>query len=336
MVPPQVTIIERSMALLDTRFLGVAVELGIPDELADGPQRGAELAAQLGVDADALQRLLRFLVGRDVFQMTKDGRFANNAVSEYLRADHPYSWRPWVAWFGSTWNWDLIRGADAVVRTGTGAALATKGEGVFEYLQRSEPEAGELFDGAMTAGARLQGACVRAAYDFDGVQRVCDVGGGTGVLLADLLVDRPKLRGVLFDLPEVVARADAVMTNAGVADRCEIVGGSFFESVPVDCDLYMLYAIIHDWGDEQAVQILTRIREAMAPNARILVVESELPARPRRDAAETFDALMLMLSDNGRERTRAQFDQLASRTGLRIVTATPLPIGTFIHELVAT
>lgn len=334
MVPPQVTIIERSLALLDTRFLGVAVELNVPDLLADGPRRSSDLATELIVDADAFDRLLRFLVTRDVFKITQDGRYANNAVSDYLRTDHPYSWRPWVAWFGSVWNWDLVRDADAVVRTGRGSALATTGQGFFDYIQNREREAGAAFDGAMTSGARLQGACVREAYDFAGVKRVCDVGGGTGVLLADLLIEQRNLRGVLFDLPTVVVRAEAVMNEAGASDRVELVGGTFFETMPDGCDIYMLYAIVHDWGDDEAAKILTNVREAMTPGARVLVVESELPEHPRRDAAETFDALMLMLSDSGRERTRAQFESLGARAGLRLNRVIPLPIGTFIHEYV--
>jgi hypothetical protein len=163
---------------------------------------------------------------------------------------------------------------------------------------------------------------------------VCDVGGGTGTLLAGILTAQPQLHGTLLDLPAVVAKADATLHEAGVADRVTVVAGDFFTSVPSGCDRYLLQAIVHDWDDESCVQILSNVRRAMPPGGRALVLEQELPRHGGWHLAKALDLEMLVDTGAGRERTRKEFEALFARAGLRVTRRGALPVLT-IFELAA-
>ena len=170
--------------------------------------------ATIGAEPDALNRLLRFLVSRGLLGTTRDGRYRNNAVSDALRRDHPWSARNWVLFFGGDWHWKIWNEAKHSFLTGESAARAATGHEFFEYVNEVDAEAGEAFNGAMTEGSRLQGLLVVDAYDFSGVTSVCDVGGGTGAIMGDLLAVHPALRGVVFDLPQLAEPARAALAGA--------------------------------------------------------------------------------------------------------------------------
>ncbi len=333
MLPPAVFVLERLSGLLEVRLLAVVAELGIPDRLHELAQDAHELAGRVGADADALGRVLRFLVSRGIFTRTRDGRYANNAVTDLLRSDHPQSMRDWVLFIGSSWHGAIWNHADHSVRTGASATEAAFGTAFFEYVQHRNPAAGTQFDAAMASGSRLQADLLLRRYDFSGASSVCDVGGGTGTVLAEVLRRHVGLRGTLFDLPDVVARAGEQL--ADVADRCEIVGGDFFREVPCGHDAYLLLAIVHDWADEPAAAILTNVRRAMAPGGRAVVVESVMPDHDRPDLSKQFDVLMLVLTGSGRERTRAELEALFSAAGLRVGRDITLPNLFHAFELVS-
>jgi hypothetical protein len=150
-----------------------------------------------------------------------------------------------------------------------------------------------------------------------------DVGGGNGALLAAPL-RFPAMRGVLLDQPHVVANAVAVLERAGVADRCEIVGGSFFDEVPTGGEAYTLKSIIRDYGDERAVAILRICRRTMAPDATLLLIE-RIVGSPNEDPRTKFSDLKMLVAPAGRERTLHEWDTLVTRAGFRLTTATPTP-----------
>jgi hypothetical protein len=335
MVPAQVTVFERSLGIVDTKALAVAADLGVADVLAAGPRTAEELGDELGVDADALDRLLRYLVGRGVFRRRRGQAYDNNAASALLRADDPASMRPWTRFFGSDWHVRIWNELDHSVRTGESAAKAAFGRDFWEQLTEVDRAAGELFDDAMESVARVQQEIVAAKYDWPANGRICDVGGGTGTLLAGILAANPGARGVLFDLPAVVARAAPVLERAGVADRVEVVGGSFFDGVPPGCDRYVLQAIVHDWDDESCVRFLTRCREALAPGGRVLVVEQTLPEHDGDHFIKALDLEMLVDTGKGRERTRDQFEALFARAGLRVQRVVPIALVS-VYELAPT
>ena len=228
-------------------------------------------------------------------------------------------------------------------RTGTNAdamyrlmrALASEGlytvdgETVFEYF--SDPANAEIagiFDDAMSSISRIESQAVLRGYDFSEAHHVVDVGGGQGLLLRAVLSAVPTARGVLFDLPPVVAQAHAPLQEAGLADRCEVVGGSFFDPVPAGGDLYMLKHIVHDWSDEKSLAILRRVREAIADDGRLLLLEMVIPDHHGPYHGKILDLEMLVLTDGGRERTEEEFRALLAQAGFELtrVVATPGPI----------
>ena len=323
--PPFAVALERMFGLVDNKMLTIMVELEIPDLLEDGPRSATEIANETGADPDSMARMLRFLVSRDLLGVMKDGRYENNRVSNMLRRSHPWSWRDWVLFFGSEWNWKIWEKAKHSIMTGESGSEAAFGVPFFEYVNKRDPDAAVTFNGAMTAGARMQATLVTRAYDFSGVTRVCDVGGGSGAFLSVVLDLNPRLVATLFDLPEVVEDAGEPLDRMGVRDRCDIVGGDFFQEVPSGCDLYTLLAIVHDWNDSAVTEILANVRRAMTPGGKVLVVEAVLPENHSYDFANFSDLLMLVLSGSGRERTEDRFAEVFAGAGLRVARIIKLP-----------
>ena len=165
-------------------------------------------------------------------------------------------------------------------------------------------------------------AAMLDAYDFSGVKVLADVGGGNGSVLSAVLQAHPAMRGILFDLPGVVARAQANIESRGLKDRCQIVGGSFFESVPVEADAYLLRHIIHDWDDEKATKILRNIHRSMPGRGRLLVVEGVIPASNDPFFGKLLDLAMLVLP-GGQERTEEEYRKLYRAAGFRLTRIVP-------------
>jgi hypothetical protein len=315
--PPAIRILEGLFGLFDNRVLGLLVELEIPERL-DRPATAEDLAATTGTDPDALDRVLRYAAGRGYLDCDRRGRYRSNAVLDSLRRDNVNSWRPWVEFAASDWFWDSWRHLDAAVRPGgTSGTEAATGHPFFEYVNTVRPDAGRAFNAAMEAGGTLQAIALGAALDWRRIGHVCDVGGGSGATLEYLLATNDGLRATLFDLPEVVAEARPALRSGALAARAQIVGGSFFDAVPGGADRYLLLAIVHDWSDDEAVSILTRVAEAMGPDAETVVVENVLPDAPRDEFVAASDLLMLVVA-SGRERTLAGFNRVFSASGLRL------------------
>jgi hypothetical protein len=213
------------------------------------------------------------------------------------------------------------------VRTGEPASERIHGMPFFDYLP-GEPEYAEVFNDAMTGLSKMAVEAVLGAYEFGRVEVVADVGGGHGRMLAAVLLSAPAIRGILFDLPSVVEGAAPVLDEAGVAPRCEVVGGSFFEAAPAGADCYLLSSILHDWSDERAVWILSNIRAVIPHSGTLLLVEMVLPEQISRHYGMILDLEMLVLL-RGRERTRAQWTDLLRLGGFRLsrVVETVGPFG---------
>jgi O-methyltransferase domain len=328
--PGPLVVLEGLFGLWDNRVLGLLVELAVPELLHAGAQPVEALAVACGADADALDRVLRYAAGRGFVRRDRHGNYRANKVSDVLRADHPYSWRPWVQFAASDWFWLAWRHVGAPLRGAGTAMQAAHGAEFFEYVNQTDPHAGAAFNGAMAAGARMQGLLLRDQYDFSHVRTLCDVGGGTGTALGCLLDAFPQMRGILFDLPEVVGPLrEEWATRYG--DRAEVAAGDFFAAVPAGADVYTLLAIVHDWDDARAEQILANVAAAMPPDGRVLVIEAEIPASGSDDFVNAADLLMLVLS-GGRERMHEQFERLFRRAGLRLVSRRWLPSGSALLE----
>jgi hypothetical protein len=309
----------------------VAAQLGLADLLADGPRRIEELAAATGTHAPSLARLIRMLAALELVAEEEDGRISLTPLGAPLRSGVPGSVRDLVLFLLGDWYWRTWGELLYSVRTGEPAFDRVFGMSNFAYWEHN-PQAGAIHDAAFTAMAQFTTAPLVAAYDFARFGTVADIGGSEGPLLAAILRANPGVRGVLFDLPHVVARAAPVLEAAGVADRVKVVGGSFFEAVPKGADAYLLKYIIHDWDDERALAILRQCRAAMAPDATLLLIEHVLPERLETGAAAVatarLDLTMLLLTPRGRERTESAFRRLLGEAGfeLRRVIATRSPL----------
>jgi hypothetical protein len=306
-----------------SQALYVAATLGIADRLKDGPQSSDALAEATGTHAGALYRLLRFLAGAGVVHEVAPRHFALTPLGAGLRADLPGSLRPAALMLLDTAHWPAWGQLLHSVRTGETAFARVHGKGFFDYLA-GHSEAAATFHRAMASNMAQSGSAITRAYDFAGIRRLVDVGGGQGVLLATILRAHPAMRGVLFDQPEVVVGARATLEAQGVADRCEVVGGDFFDAVPPGGDAYLLRQVVHDWDDARAATILANCRRAIQGPGRLLVVE-RVVAPDYRHAMPVLHLDMEMLVNlGGLQRTATEYEALFAAAGFRLSRSVPL------------
>ena len=317
---PQETIMQALFGFMASRALTVAAMLNVADALTEGPCHCSDLAATVGADQRSLHRLLRLLVSLGIFEETAPGTYGLNGAADLLRSDHPQSMRDMAAMITSPSHWAPWGEFEAAVRSGESGARHAFGTDIFTWFQQEENrEQWELFNAAMTSFSAGIGAAVAEAFDFGSFAKIVDIGGGHGLLLRQLLAAAPQATGVLFDLPGVVEGAD----QGELADRLEIVGGDFFENVPVGGDAYVLKHIIHDWNDEKCVTILRNVAAAMTTDGRVLVAEIVMPDTSEPHPAKFMDVNMLAMTEGGRERTEAEYATLFESAGLRLVAIHP-------------
>jgi hypothetical protein len=315
------TMLRMTNAFQVSQAIHVAATLGIADLLEDESRSMDDLAEATGTHAPTLYRLLRALASVGVFAETPDGRFGLTPLAEYLRTDAPGSLRAWAMQVGQPYFWASWGHLLHSVRTGESAFPELHGTTAWEY-RAAHPEEDAIFNAAMTSLSAGVVEAVVQSYDFSGISVLADVGGGEGGLLAAILAANPGLRGVLFDQSHVVATAGALLERAGVADRCEVIGGSFFEAVPAGADAYLLKSIVHDWDDNVVIEILRTCRKAIAGTGRLLVVEPIIRPGNEPDSAKFSDLNMLVML-GGRERTADDFGRLYAEAGFRLTEIIP-------------
>ncbi len=303
--------------IIAAQAMNAAAKLRIPDLLASGPKTAAELASECGAHAPSLERLLRALATLEMFEATSGGRFRNTPVTETLCTDHPQSQRNFAMFLTAPVFWRPLGELYESVRTGEPAFNRIFGQRVFEYMAAYPAEAA-IFNSVMTEGSTGSSQALLAVYDFSRFERLVDVGGGHGALLRGILLATPQLQGVLFDQPSVVAGASSIITS-DIADRCQIVGGDFFESVPQGADAYLLKGIIHDWPDDDAAKILRNVRRAIRPGGALLLCESTVDSSSRPSGLME----LLMLVVGGCERSEAEFRSLLAATGFALDRVIP-------------
>lgn len=293
----------------------VAAKLELADKLARGPQSAEQLAAATSTHAESLYRMLRALASVGVFTQQADGRFINTPLSTPLQKNAADSQWAMAVMMGeehyTAWGQLLFS-----IQTGKGAFRQVFGDGVFDYLGK-HPEQAKVFDAAMTSIHGAESALVLDAYDFSPFRTVADVGGGNGQVISAILKRHPQPHGILFDLPHVVDRAKPNLERAGLADRCQLVGGSFFEPLGIKADAIHLRHIIHDWDDEKCVTILKHCKAALNPGGKVLVVESVVPAGNEPGFVKWLDLTMLTLPE-GKERTAEEYRNLFAAAGLQL------------------
>jgi hypothetical protein len=318
---PSVESRERLLALVRgyriSQAIYVTTRLGIPDLLADGPRELDELARATGSHPPSLRRVLLLLASAGVLDRVGAGRFALTPVGFALRADVPGSLRPLVLLLLDESHWRPWGHLLHTARTGETAFRRTHGADLYDYLA-GHPEVATVFNAAMSGNSPVHARLVATTYDFSRMSLVVDVGGGRGRLLATILEQYPRLRGILFDQPHVIEGARQILDAAGVVDRCELVRGSFFEAVPTGGDVYILRGILVGFEDDQAVAILTNCRRAMPADARVLLVERDLVPDSREALPVLLSDLEMLVNVGGRERTTEEYATLLARSGLRL------------------
>lgn len=295
--------------------LGAAAELGVADCLTEGPLSAAELAARTGAHAASLRRVLRALATVGVFHENEEGLFGQTPMSELLRSDVPGSQRAWARMTCSKWHWDMLAWMKEVVRTGQKYTW----EG-WKYFEQNPTDA-LVFNQAMTSASASEIGPVLEAYDFSGIHLLMEAGGGHGALLRAILGAYAGVKGILFDLPSVIEQAREHVAGSRVAERCELVGGSFLESLPPGADAILMKHVIHDWNDEDSIRILKNCGEALPQGGKVLVVECVIAPGNEPSGGKMMD--LIMLAAGGQERTEEEFRALFTAAGLEMTQVLP-------------
>lgn len=333
-LPPQAVLYHLAIGHYVSRALNLAARLGIADLVKDGPRPVHELADATATHVASLQRVLRLLVSVGIFEERTAGTFGLTRVGEFLRGDVPGSALAMVKLFCGPPTQEAWKELEYCVRTGEPAYRKRGIADRFVELAQNPEEAAD-FDAAMADFTRLAAVAVAATYDFASLRSVTDVGGGNGALLIGILGAHPHLRGVVFDRPDVVERAREQIARRGLAERCEAVGGSFFEEVPRGADAYLLKHVIHDWDDERARKILENCRRAMEPSAKLLLIEGVYPARMEQSLAcrgAAANDVNMLVNTGGRQRTEEEFRSLYDAAGFQLTRIVPTPINISVIE----
>lgn len=300
-----------------SQAIAAAAMLGIPEQLAQGPRKASDLAANLGVDNNVLHRLLRALTAADILHASDSGSYMLSEMGHSLLESaprtlahrarltcSPFIWRAWAEFEDS-----IVGGASAFERA--------HGVDCWTYLDQHPADAA-VFNAAMSADSRWMAKSIAAAYDFSRFTEIVDIGGGEGSLLAALIQANPLLHGILFEQADIARRAVAYFDGLGITDRCSVVPGDFFEAVPKAADAYLLKWVLHDWSDAKAIKILEKCREAVAPDGRIIIVEHVTDEQNPALAPSLMDLTMMVVT-GGRERTRSEYGDLLEQAGCRLL-----------------
>jgi len=291
--------------LVTPMALRTVATLRIADLLAPGPAEVKDLAVAAGCDADALGRVLRYLAARGVFVAAGPDRFELGETARWLLDDDPSAARRWLdqAGYGATMDQahlDLL----GIVRRGGPVQAANK--------TSLDPVAAASYDQLMEANTTNEAELLVEVIDWSRFGHIVDVGGGTGVQLEWILNATPSARGTLVDLPGSVEKAEQRFAEAGLDDRCGVLVGNLFELELPEADAFLLRMLLHSFEDDQAAAALTKCRRALRPGGSVFVAET---ADTHPAGFTTMDVLMLVLG-HGRERTLAQYDELAAAAGL--------------------
>ncbi len=304
-----------------SQALHVAATLGVADQLKDGPKSYDTVAQACGAHPTSLYRLLRALAAVGVFHETRNKEFSLTSLGVCLTSDALGSPRNYARWIGTPGQWRSWGNLLHSIKSGESACRFTHGMDAWTYRMQN-PEEQAVFNSAMTGNSRSEAQAALEAYDFGRFGCIVDVGGGQGLLLKEILLACPTTRGILFDQPQVIASADQVVASAGLAQRCQIVAGSFFVSVPEDGDVYVMKAVLHDWDDRASIDILRTCRRAMSPTATLFVIE-RVVAPPNEIPEGKFSDLNMMVQYGALERTHQEFHGLLKSGGFEMTEVIP-------------
>lgn len=320
-VPPPIQMLQIISGFWVARCVYVTAKLGIADLLKEGPKTAEELAAASGTHAQSLFRVLRALAPFGIITHDRNHRFGSTPLLDTFRSDVPGSLRAFAMTELGEEHYPAWGELLYSVRTGGVAFDKAFGEPCWEFFA-THPENAQIFNDAMTGMTAQATEALHAVYQFTGIETIMDVGGGHGGFITSILARNQNMRGILFDSPQVIEGARSRMAASGVGDRCELVSGNFFESVPAGADAIILKWIIHDWNDEQSVAILRNCRRSLAEGGKLILVEAVVPETDEPHFSKFIDLNMLVMT-GGRERTAAEFRKLYEDSGFRLTRIVP-------------
>lgn len=320
-LPPPIQMLQIISGFWVSRCVYVVAKLGLADLIKNEPKTVDQLAAATGSHAPSLYRVLRALVPFGIVTHDANNRFGITPLSATLRSDVPGSMRAFAMTELGEEHYPAWGELLHSVKTGGIAFDKAFGENVWEFFAK-HPDNAQIFNDAMSGVTAQSLEALHAAYQFTGIKLLMDVGGGHGALLTSILTRNPEMRGILFDSLPVIQGAQSHLAGSDIADRCELVAGDFFKSVPAGADAIVLKWIIHDWNDEQSVAILRNCHQALPANGKLILIEAVVPTTPEPHFSKFIDLNMLVIT-GGRERTEEEFRRLYDDSGFRLTRIVP-------------
>jgi len=301
--------------MVASKCLGIAAELGIADLIGEIPKSIETLSNELELDEDSLYRLIRVLASQGIFAINQERVIANTEISEFLREDAPGSQRNFARMMGSSWMWKVFNNLEYSLESGESAfGKAFMGsDNLFEYFKNISPKDGKVFSQAMSSFSYAFDKPLVEAYDFTGIKSVVDLGGAEGRLLKQLKSIYPDVKATLFDLPNVIPQAKA----SDEMDLLNFVGGDFFQKVEPTAECYVIKYVLHNWNDESCLKILENCRKSIQDDGRLLIMDMLIKDDNTQVIEKSMDIVMLMML-GAKERTRAEFEALLTKTNFKI------------------
>jgi O-methyltransferase domain/Dimerisation domain len=324
-MPPQIMLLQMMNAYRLSQTISVAAKLGIADLLKNQPKSVEQLAEETTTDPQALYRLLRALASFDIFRELDGGQFELTPRATLLQSDVPGSLRGYATVMGAEWHWQMWQDILHSVKTGESAFEKIYGMGFEEYYQQN-PEVATNFDAAMKGALTLSDRAILDSYDFSDFNLVVDLatgGQGDGELIAAILVQNQSLKGIHFDTESRISQAQAAIEHKSVGDRCTLIAGDFWQSVPSGGDAYIVKNLIHDYDDAQAGEILSNLHQAIASKGKLLVVEMIVPPGNEPSLAKILDVEAMIMTPGAKERTAQEYRQLFAKSGFEVTRIIP-------------
>jgi SAM-dependent methyltransferase len=303
------------------RAVHVAAKLGLADHLNGSAKTTEQLATATDTHAPSLYRLLRALASIEIVREDSPGKFVSTELGDMLRTGVPGSFRAAATSILGDEHYQAWEALQHSVQTGETAFDHVFEKPVWKFFQEN-PSNARTFDQAMTDFTQVIDPAMLKAYDFAQAKRIVDIGGGHGALISAILKQHPAARGTVFDQPYISDGARKALAASGLADRCEAVGGDFFDAVPAGGDLYLMKFIIHDWDDDRSIRILSNIRKAIVPGGKLVLVETVVPEGNQPSFSKFMDLNMLVMT-GGRERTEKEYANLFRSAGFKLTRVVP-------------
>jgi hypothetical protein len=305
-----------------SQIVYTGVKLGIFDFVDPKvPKSAAEIAQALGLDPVLSYRLLRALGSIGLLKEDRDHQFCTTLKGELLRTDHPQTLRGVVLLEEGPEHYAIWKHLGAMINDGRQDGFMREfGLRIFDYAAQNTDYA-KVFNQAMSSYSATHTKLVLEAfedYDFSTIHHLCDIGGGQGHLLCNILLKYPHITGTVLELEDTIKNKESLWASKmGVENRCSYIAGDMFSSVP-RADAYLMKMILHDWNDEECVKILSNIQRAASVGARIFIVEHVIPEPGTPHFAKLFDIHMLCAL-TGKERTEEEYSELLRRADLEYI-----------------